>query len=191
VGFDRDKIAEGVRLILQGVGEDLSRPGLERTPERVAEMYEEVLAGIGADALEVLQVLPGPGHDEIIMVRDIPVQSLCEHHMLPFSGRAHVAYVPNRDGRITGLSKIARLVDTLSKRLQVQEHLTTQIADALEKALEPRGVFAMIEAEHLCMTMRGIKKPGSVTVTSAVRGVFRTDARTRTEALELIRRSSG
>ncbi len=191
MGFDRDKIAEGVRLILQGVGEDLSRPGLERTPERVAEMYEEVLAGIGADALEVLQVLPGPGHDEIIMVRDIPVQSLCEHHMLPFSGRAHVAYVPNRDGRITGLSKIARLVDTLSKRLQVQEHLTTQIADALEKALEPRGVFAMIEAEHLCMTMRGIKKPGSVTVTSAVRGVFRTDARTRTEALELIRRSSG
>ena len=191
MGFDRHKIAEGVRLILQGVGEDLSRPGLERTPERVAEMYEEVLAGIGADALEVLQVLPGPGHDEIIMVRDIPVQSLCEHHMLPFSGRAHVAYVPNRDGRITGLSKIARLVDTLSKRLQVQEHLTTQIADALEKALEPRGVFAMIEAEHLCMTMRGIKKPGSVTVTSAVRGVFRTDARTRTEALELIRRSSG
>jgi GTP cyclohydrolase IA len=189
--MDRDKIAEGVRLILEGVGEDLSRPGLERTPERVAEMYEEVLAGIGADPLEVLQVLPGPGHDEIIMVRDIPVQSLCEHHMLPFSGRAHVAYVPNRDGRITGLSKIVRLVDILSKRLQVQEHLTTQIADALERALEPRGVFAMIEAEHLCMTMRGIKKPGSVTVTSAVRGVFRTDARTRTEALELIRRSSG
>jgi len=189
--MDKDKIAEGVRLILEGVGEDLSRPGLERTPERVSEMYEEVLAGIGADPAEVLQVLPGPGHDEIIMVRDIPVQSLCEHHMLPFSGRAHVAYVPNRDGRITGLSKIVRLVDMLSKRLQVQEHLTTQIADALERALEPRGVFAMIEAEHLCMTMRGIKKPGSVTVTSAVRGVFRTDARTRTEALELIRRSSG
>jgi GTP cyclohydrolase I len=186
---DKAKIREGVRLILEGVGEDPSRPGLEKTPERVADMYEEILSGIEADPLEVVQVLPGPGHDEIIMVRDITMYAMCEHHLTPFSGRAHVAYVPNRDGRITGLSKIARLVDLLSKRLQVQEHLTTQIADTLEQALEPRGVFVMLEAEHLCMTMRGVRKPGSVTVTSAVRGVFRTDARTRTEALELIRRS--
>jgi GTP cyclohydrolase I len=123
----------------------------------------------------------------MIMVRDIPLASLCEHHVIPVIGKAHVAYVPNRDGRITGLSKIARVVDVLSKRLQVQERLTTEIADALDAALEPRGVFVLIEAEHLCMTMRGVKKPGSITTTSAVRGVFRTDARTRSEALELVR----
>jgi GTP cyclohydrolase I len=186
--FDRDKVIEGVRRILEGIGEDPSRPGIARTPERVADMYAEILAGIGEDPREQLTVVEGAGHDEMIMVRDIPLQSLCEHHMIPFSGRAHVAYVPNRDGRITGLSKIARVVDVLSKRLQIQEHLTTQIADALDEALAPRGVFVMIEAEHLCMTMRGVKKPGSVTVTSAVRGVFRTDARTRTEAFELLRR---
>jgi GTP cyclohydrolase IA len=188
--LDRDRIAQGVRLILEGVGEDPARPGLEKTPERVAEMYEETLAGTGVDPVEVLQVLPGPGHDEIIMVRDIYLYGVCEHHLTPFAGKAHVAYIPNADGRITGLSKIARLVDVLSKRLQVQEHLTTQIADALERALEPRGVFVMIEAEHLCIAMRGVKKPGSVTVTSAVRGRFRSDVRTRTEALELIRRST-
>lgn len=186
--MDKQKIAEGVRLILEGVGEDPSRPGLEETPRRVADMYEEVLAGIGVDPTEVVRVLPGPGHDEMIMVRDIPMYGMCEHHLLPFVGKAHIAYVPNEDGRITGLSKLARLVDALSKRLQVQEHLTTEVADALERALEPRGVFVMVEAEHLCMTMRGVRKPGSVTVTSAVRGVFRTDARTRAEALELIRR---
>ena len=186
--MDKDKVAQGVRLILEGVGEDPSRPGLEETPARVAEMYEEILAGIGADPTKVVAVLPGPGHDEMIMVRDIPMYGMCEHHLLPFTGRAHIAYIPNRDGRITGLSKLARLVDVLSKRLQVQEHLTTEVADALERALDPRGVFVMVEAEHLCMTMRGVRKPGSVTVTSAVRGVFRTDARTRTEALELIRR---
>ena len=188
--MDKPKIARGVRLILEGVGEDPSRPGLEKTPQRVADMFEEVFSGIGADPADVVQVLPGPGHDEMIMVRDIPVQSFCEHHLVPFYGRAHVAYIPNRDGRITGLSKLARLVDVLSKRLQVQEHLTTQIADTLEQALDPRGVFVMIEAEHLCMTMRGVKKPGSVTATSAVRGVFRSDARTRSEAFELIRRGS-
>jgi GTP cyclohydrolase IA len=136
----------------------------------------------------VVTVIPGAGHDEMIMVRDIPLYGMCEHHVIPFVGRAYVAYIPNRDGRLTGLSKIARLVDLLSKKLQVQERLTTQIADALERALEPRGVFVMIEAEHLCMTMRGVKKPGSVTVTSAVRGRFRSDARTRSEALELISR---
>ena len=186
--LDRPKVEEGVRLILEGIGEDPDRPGLAATPQRVAEMYEEIYAGIGADARELLTVVAGAGHDEMIMVRDIPLYAQCEHHLVPFIGHAHVAYVPNRDGRITGLSKMARLVDLLSKRLQVQERLTTEIADAIDTALEPRGVFVMIEAEHLCMTMRGVKKPGSVTVTSAVRGVFRTDARTRAEALELVRR---
>jgi GTP cyclohydrolase I len=189
-GFDRDKVIAGVRLVLAGVGEDPDRPGIVRTPERVADMYSEILAGIAVDPRELLTVVEGAGHDEMIMVRDIPLQSLCEHHMIPFSGKAHVAYVPNRDGRITGLSKIARVVDVLSKRLQVQERLTTEVADALDEALAPRGVFVMIEAEHLCMTMRGVKKPGSVTVTSAVRGVFRSDARTRTEAFELLRRGT-
>jgi GTP cyclohydrolase IA len=186
--LDRTKVEEGVRLILEGIGEDPDREGIAGTPERVADMYQEVFAGYGHDASEVVTVIAGAGHDEIIMVRDIPLYGVCEHHLLPFVGKAYVAYIPNRDGRITGLSKIARLVDLLSKKLQVQERLTTEIADALEKALEPRGVFVMIEAEHLCMTMRGVKKPGSVTVTSAVRGGFRSDARTRSEALELIRR---
>jgi len=189
VGFDRDRIIEGVRLILEGIGEDPARPGIARTPERVADMYAEIFAGIGKDAEGLVSVVAGAGHDEMIMVRDIPLTSMCEHHLVSFAGRAHVAYVPNRDGRITGLSKIARVVDLLSKKPQVQERLTTEIADTLERALEPRGVFVMLEAEHLCMTMRGVKKPGAVTVTSAVRGVFRTDARTRSEALELLRRS--
>ena len=186
--FDRQAIVEGVRRILEGIGEDPARPGIAGTPERVAAMYEELFAGVGADPLEVVTVIPGAGHDEMIMVRDIPLYGICEHHILPFIGKAHVAYVPNRDGRITGLSKIARLVDLLSKKLQVQERLTTEIADSMDQSLAPRGVLVMIEAEHLCMTMRGVKKPGSVTVTSAVRGVFRTDARTRSEALELLRR---
>ena len=187
-GFDRDRIIEGVRLILEGIGDDPLRPGIAATPERVADMYAELFAGVGVDATPLLTVVAGAGHDEMIMVRDIPLYSVCEHHVIPFIGRAHVAYVPNRDGRITGLSKIARAVDLLSKRLQVQERLTTEIADALDSALEPRGVFVLIEAEHLCMTMRGVKKAGATTVTSAVRGVFRSDARTRTEALELVRR---
>jgi GTP cyclohydrolase I len=186
--FDRVKIVEGVRLLLEGIGDDPARDGVAGTPERVADMYAELFAGVGADPQELLTVVAGAGHDEMIMVRDIPLYSMCEHHMIPFMGRAHVAYVPNRDGRITGLSKIARVVDVLSKRPQVQERLTTEIADALDAALAPRGVFVLIEAEHLCMTMRGVKKPGSTTVTSAVRGVFRSDARTRTEALELVRR---
>jgi GTP cyclohydrolase I len=185
---DRGKVARAVRLLLEAIGEDPDRPGLAGTPARVADMFEEVFAGVGVDPREVITVVPGAGHDEMIMVRDIPLVSMCEHHVVPFIGKAHVAYVPNRDGRITGLSKIARVVDILAKRLQVQERLTTEIADALESALQPRGVFVMIEAEHLCMTMRGVKKPGAVTTTSAVRGVFRTDARTRAEALELLRR---
>jgi len=186
VGFDEAKVIEGVRLILEGIGEDPDREGIKRTPERVARMYREILAGIGHDPEEVVTVIEGADHDEMIMVRDIPVQSLCEHHLIPFNGRAHVAYIPSKDGRITGLSKIARLVDLLSKRLQVQERPTTEIADALDRALRPRGVFVVIEAEHLCMTMRGVKKPGAVTVTSAVRGLFRTDARTRQEAMDHI-----
>ncbi|HXF37337.1 MAG TPA: GTP cyclohydrolase I FolE [Actinomycetota bacterium] len=186
VGFDEAKVIEGVRLILEGIGEDPDREGIKRTPERVARMYREILGGMGHDPTEVVTVIEGADHDEMIMVRDIPLQSLCEHHLIPFNGRAHVAYIPNRDGRITGLSKIARLVDLLSKRLQVQERLTTEIADALDRALRPRGVFVVIEAEHLCMTMRGVKKPGSVTVTSAVRGLFRSDARTRQEAMNHI-----
>jgi GTP cyclohydrolase I len=186
--FDRDRIERAVRLILEGIGDDPDRPGIAETPRRVADMYEEIFAGIGKDPGELLTVVAGAGHDEMIMVRDIPLYGICEHHVVPFVGKAHVAYVPNRDGRITGLSKIARLVDLLSKRLQVQERLTTEVADALDQAIQPRGVFVMIEAEHLCMTMRGVKKPGSITTTSAVRGVFRSDARTRSEALELLRR---
>jgi GTP cyclohydrolase IA len=181
--FDQKKIEEGVRLILEGIGEDPDRGGLRETPSRVARMYAEIFAGIGQDAVGLVSVIEGADHDEMIMVRDIPLQSMCEHHLIPFNGKAHVAYIPNKEQQITGLSKIARVVDLLSKRPQVQERLTTEIADTIDAALSPRGVFVVIEAEHLCMTMRGVKKPGSVTVTSAVRGLFRTDARTRQEAM--------
>jgi GTP cyclohydrolase I len=184
--MDRAKIEQAVRMIIEGIGDDPDREGVVDTPRRVADMYEEIFAGIGRDPAEVMGAVKGADHDEMIMVKDIPLTALCEHHMLPFNGRAHVAYIPNRDGRITGLSKIARVVDVCSKRLQVQERLTTQVADAIEQALEPRGVFVVIEAEHLCMTMRGVKKPGSMTVTSAVRGLFRSDERTRQEAISLI-----
>ena len=184
--FDDKKVEEGVRLILEGIGEDPDRGGLRETPARVARMYREVFAGVGKDASQLVTVVEGADHDEMIMVRDIPLYAFCEHHLIPFSGKAHVAYIPNKDQQITGLSKIARVVDLLAKRPQVQERLTTEIAEALDTALTPRGVFVVIEAEHLCMTMRGIKKPGSVTVTSAVRGLFRTDARTRQEAMSHI-----
>jgi GTP cyclohydrolase IA len=185
-GFDETKVEQGVRLILEGIGEDVGRAGLRETPARVARMYREVFAGIGQDASRLVTVVEGADHDEMIMVRDIPLFSVCEHHLIPFSGKAHVAYIPNKAQQITGLSKVARVVDLLSKRPQVQERLTTQIAEALDTALEPRGVFVVIEAEHFCMTMRGIKKPGAQTVTSAVRGLFRTDARTRQEAMQHI-----
>jgi GTP cyclohydrolase IA len=185
-GFDDAKVEQGVRLILEGIGEDADRAGLRETPARVARMYREVFAGIGQDASQLVTVVEGADHDEMIMVRDIPLFSVCEHHLIPFSGKAHVAYIPNKAQQITGLSKIARVVDLLSKRPQIQERLTTQIAEALDTALEPRGVFVVIEAEHFCMTMRGIKKPGAQTVTSAVRGLFRTDARTRQEAMQHI-----
>jgi GTP cyclohydrolase IA len=186
VGFDAERIREGVLLILEGIGEDPERAGVADTPGRVAEMYREIFAGIGVEPSEIVTVVKGADHDEMIMVRDIPLFSVCEHHLLPFSGKAHVAYIPNKSEQITGLSKIARVVDLLSKRPQVQERLTTQIAEALDDALSPRGVFVVLEAEHFCMTMRGIKKPGAVTVTSAVRGLFRTDARTRQEAMDHI-----
>jgi len=184
--FDASAIEEGVRLILRGVGEDPERGGLRETPARVARMYEEIFAGIGVDASQIVTVVEGADFDEMIMVRDIPLYSMCEHHLIPFNGKAHVAYIPNKSQQITGLSKIARVVDTLAKKPQVQERLTTEIAEAIEQALSPRGVFVVIEAEHLCMTMRGIKKPGAVTVTSAIRGLFRKDARTRQEAMQHI-----
>jgi GTP cyclohydrolase I len=186
--IDRSKIEDAVRMILEGIGDDPGREGVVDTPRRVADMYEEIFSGVGVDPTPIPQVVAGANFDEMIMVKDIALSSLCEHHLLPFNGKAHVAYIPNTDGRITGLSKVARVVDVLSKRPQVQERLTTEIADTLEEALEPRGVFVMIEAEHLCMTMRGVKKPGSITVTSAVRGLFRNDARTRQEALHHIGR---
>jgi GTP cyclohydrolase IA len=186
-GFDHAKIEQGVRLLLDGMGEDPERAGLRETPSRVARMYEEIFAGIDVDAAQVVTVVEGADFDEMIMVRDIPLYSICEHHLLPFVGRAHVAYIPNKSQQITGLSKVARVVDVLAKKPQVQERLTTEIAEAMERALSPRGVFVVIEAEHLCMTMRGVKKPGSLTVTSAVRGLFRTDARTRQEAMDHIR----
>ncbi len=185
--FDHAKIEQGVRLLLDGIGEDPERPGLRETPSRVARMYEEIFAGIDVDAANVVTVVEGADFDEMIMVRDIPLYSVCEHHLLPFIGKAHVAYIPNKSQQITGLSKVARVVDILAKKAQVQERLTTEIAEAIERALSPRGVFVVIEAEHLCMTMRGVKKPGSLTVTSAVRGLFRTDARTRQEAMDHIR----
>jgi GTP cyclohydrolase I len=184
--FDADKIQQGVRMILEGIGEDPDRGGLRETPARVARMYEEIFAGVGKDASQLVTVVEGADHDELIMVRDIPLYSSCEHHLLPWIGKAHVAYIPNKAQQITGLSKIARVVDLLSKKPQVQERLTTEIADAIDRALTPRGVFVVIEAEHLCMTMRGIKKPGARTVTSAVRGLFRSDARTRQEAMDHI-----
>lgn len=186
--FDRERVVRAVREILEAIGDDPDREGLQRTPERVADMYAEIFAGINKDAAREMDVLFDEGHDEMILIRDIPLYSVCEHHLLPWMGQAHVAYIPNKAGQITGLSKIARVVDTLSKRPQVQERLTTQIADSIEDALDPRGVLVILEAEHLCMTMRGIKKPGAQTVTSAIRGLFRDSEATRSEAMGLIAR---
>ena len=186
--FDRERIIRAVREILEAIGEDPNREGLKKTPERVADMYAEIFAGLDRDASEQLDVVFDEEHDEMILIRDIPLYSMCEHHFLPWVGKAHVAYIPNKEGHITGLSKIARVVDLLSKRPQVQERLTTQIADALEEALNPRGVLVVMEAEHLCMTMRGIKKPGAQTVTSAIRGIFRKNEASRAEAMGLINR---
>jgi GTP cyclohydrolase IA len=183
---DFELIERAVRDILTAIGEDPDRDGLIDTPARVARMYAETCGGLRDDPARHLKVTFDANHDEMIMVRDISLFSLCEHHLVPFYGRAHVAYVPNVDGRVTGLSKLARLVDGFSHRPQVQERLTTQIADAIETHLDPRGVLVVIEAEHMCMAMRGIRKAGSSTVTSAVRGVFRNDVATRAEAMRFI-----
>ncbi len=185
-GIDVDRIARAVREILEAIGEDPDRDGLQRTPRRVAAMYAELFSGLTEDPAHHLEVTFAAGHDEMIMVRDIPLYSLCEHHLVPFRGWASVAYIPGADGRITGLSKVARLVEGFAHRPQVQERLTTQIADAIVEVLQPEGAFVVIEAEHLCMSMRGVKKPGSVTVTSAVRGLFRDSAATRAEAMSLL-----
>jgi GTP cyclohydrolase IA len=184
--FDLDKVERGVRLLLEGIGEDLDRDGLRDTPARVARMYEEITSGLREDPTQVLEAVFEEGHDEMVMIRDIPMYSLCEHHLAPFIGKAHVAYIPNEQGRITGLSKLARLVDGLARRPQVQERLTAQIADAMVERLEPRGALVVIEAEHLCMSMRGVRKPGAITVTSAVRGSFRDSMSTRLEAMNLL-----
>jgi len=184
--IDKPRVEQAVREILEAIGEDPDRDGLRFTPRRIADMYEEIFAGLHDDPSRHLVTTFEAEHDEMVMVRDIPLVSHCEHHLVPFAGRAHVAYIPGDDGRITGLSKLARLVDGFARRPQVQERLTTQIADALMRALEPLGVFVVIEAEHLCMTMRGVKKPGSLTITSAVRGIFKDNPATRAEAMSFV-----
>jgi GTP cyclohydrolase I len=186
VTVDQARIERAVHEILAAIGEDVTRDGVKATPERVARMYAEVFQGLAEDPAEHLTVTFEAGHDEMVMVKDIALYSMCEHHLVPFMGSAHVAYIPSDDGRITGLSKLARVVEGYAKRPQVQERLTTQIADAIERVLEPKGVLVVIEAEHLCMAMRGVRKRGTTTVTSAVRGLFRSDPRTRAEAMNLI-----
>ncbi len=184
--MDKKKIAKAIRMVLEAVGENPKRKDLVGTPERVADMYEEILSGMKQNPAKELEVLLSEGHDEVVLLKDIPLFSICEHHLLPFIGKVHVAYVP-QGNRVTGLSKLARVVDILAKRLQVQERLTTQIADVIMKKLRPKGVMVVIEAEHLCLSMRGVKKPGITTVTSAVRGIFRTNPKTRAETLALIK----
>ena len=186
--IDRARIEKAVGEILSAIGEDPGRDGLERTPGRVAELYAEIFSGIDDDPGDHLSVTFAADHDEMVMVRDIALVSVCEHHLAPFLGTAHIAYIPSDDGRITGLSKLARLVDGYARRPQVQERLTSQVADTLERVLRPRGVLVVIEAEHLCMSMRGVRKPGASTVTSAVRGLFRENAATRAEAMAFIHR---
>ena len=186
MSVDVERVERLVRELLEAVGEDPGRDGLLRTPARIAAMYTELLSGMDDDAGEHLTVTFAAEHDEMVMLRDIPFASMCEHHMVPFMGRVHLGYIPGADGRITGLSKLARVVDSFARRLQVQERMTTQIADTLEKVLEPRGVLVVVEAEHLCMSMRGVKKPGTLTITSAVRGLFRDDPRTRAEAMNFV-----
>lgn len=185
--IDLPRIERAVREILLAIGEDPEREGLMETPARVARMYEELFAGLHIDVHDVIKVFHEKDHDEMIMVGDIPFYSMCEHHLLPFTGRAHVVYIP-REGRILGLSKIARIVDVMSRKPQLQERLTSQIADTLVEAVKPIGVAVVVEAEHLCMTMRGIRKPGSLAVTSALRGLCKSDARSRAEAMSLINR---
>ena len=184
--MDIKKIEKGVRLILEGIGEDLERPGIKDTPQRVAKMYEEIFAGLKTPSEEILNYIEGESHDEMVLLKDIPFYSVCEHHLLPFVGKAHVAYIPS-GGKIVGLSELVKAVEILAKRPQVQERLTTQLAGLIMERLKPKGAMVIIDAEHLCMSMRGVKKPGSRTVTSAVRGIFRTKQSTREELLQLIK----
>lgn len=183
---DREKIAAGVRMMLEGMGEDPDRDGLQKTPERVADFYAELTEGMWQDPKEHIVPLPGDSHDEMVLVKDISIASVCEHHLAPFVGKCHIAYIP-KGGRIVGLSKLARIAEIFSRRLQVQERLTQEIANTLFDNLEPLGVMVVIEAEHTCMTLRGVKKPGAITITSAVLGGFRRDPRTRAEAMSLIK----
>jgi GTP cyclohydrolase IA len=184
--FDAARIEAAIREILAAIGEDPDRPGLQDTPARVARAYAETFAGLAHDPADVLATTFDEGHDELVLVKDIAMYSTCEHHLVPFHGVAHVGYIPGYDGRVTGLSKLARLVEVYARRPQVQERMTRQIADSLYDVLTPRGVIVVIEAEHLCMAMRGIRKPGATTMTSAVRGIFRENAATRSEAMGLI-----
>ena len=184
--MDKKRIEKAVREILIAVGEDVTRHDIKDTPKRVAEMYEEILGGTKVNPEKELEVVFEKDHDEIVLLKGIPLYSICEHHLLPFIGRAHVAYIPSNN-KVTGLSKLARVVDAFSRRLQVQERLTTDIAELIMRKLQPKGVLVIIEAEHLCMSMRGVKKPGVLTITSAVRGVFRQNEKTRAEAMALIR----
>ena len=183
---DGERVTAAVRELLLAIGEDPEREGLARTPARVAAMYEELMTGMVENPERHLEVIFSAEHDEMVMVRDIPFASLCEHHLIPFLGKAHVAYIPNLDGSITGLSKLARLVDGHAHRLQVQERMTSEIANSMDDVLKPRATLVVLEAEHLCMTMRGVRKPGTLTVTSAVRGLFRTDASARAEAMAFV-----
>ena len=184
--IDHEKIQQAVRLFLEAIGENPNREGLQETPQRVARMCDEVLQGMSIDPTQVIKVLKSEDHDEIVLVKDIPFHSICEHHLLPFVGVAHVAYIPE-GSRVTGISKLARVVEVHSRKLQVQERLTTAVAETIMQSLRPKGALAILEAEHMCMTMRGIKKPGAKTVTSVVRGIFRENPATRAEAMALIR----
>ena len=184
--MDKKKVEKAIRDMLIAFGENPNRRDIKDTPKRVAQMYEEILAGTKLDPEKELEVVFEKDHDEIILLKNIPLYSVCEHHLLPFIGKAHVAYIPSNN-RVTGLSKLVRVVDIFAKRLQVQERITTDIADIIMKKLKPKGVLVVLEAEHLCMSMRGVKKPGVLTITSAVRGIFRKNEKTRAEAMALIR----
>ncbi|MFA6053824.1 MAG: GTP cyclohydrolase I FolE [Thermodesulfovibrionales bacterium] len=185
--MDLKKIEKGVRLIIEGIGEDPDRAGIKDTPERVARMYQEIFSGLETPTEELLSIIEGESHDEMVLLKDIPFYSVCEHHLIPFFGKVHVAYIPS-GGKIVGLSELVKSVEVLAKRLQVQERLTTQLADLIMNRLKPKGAMVIVDAEHLCISMRGVKKPGTKTVTSAVRGIFRTKSSTREELLELIKK---
>ncbi len=185
--MDIEKIEKGVSLIIEGIGEDISRPGLKDTPSRVARMYSEIFSGLKTPDEDLLKPIEGENHDEMVLLKDIPFYSICEHHLLPFFGKAHIAYIPS--GKIVGISELVKALELLAKRPQVQERLTSQLADLILQKLKPKGCMVIIDAEHLCMSMRGIKKPGSRTVTSAVRGIFRSKQSTREEMLELIKKN--